>query len=87
MKDAIFEVRGTVYRTAQSFGLYAVSRCVRRLCLCAAMGNAPKPKVLAFVIECGSDFHPLWTKMEPVIDDVCAALFDFCGAVLAPGVA
>lgn len=84
MKDALFEVRGTLYRRAQSFAYYAVSGASDDYVYARQWETPPKPKVLAFVIEFGSNFHPVWTEMELAIDDVCAALFGFCGAVLGP---
>ena len=83
MKDALLAVRGTVYHAAQSFGYDAVSGASDDYVYARQWETPPKPKVLAFVIEFGSAFHPVWTEMEPVIDDVCAAMFGFCDAVQA----
>lgn len=41
----------------------------------------PKGKIQAFVIEYGSEFHPPFDRMEPRIDEVSAALFEFSIAV------
>ena len=84
MRDAIFEVRGTVYPTTQSFGYYAVSGTAADYVYARQWETPAKPKILAFTIEFGEDFHPVWTKMEPVIEDVCGGLFGFCEAVLGP---
>jgi murein tripeptide amidase MpaA len=41
----------------------------------------PQNKVQSFVIEYGLEFHPPFDRMEPRIDEISAALFEFCIAV------
>jgi murein tripeptide amidase MpaA len=84
IKDAIFAVRGTDYPITQSFGYYAVSGAAADYAYARQWETSPKPRVVAFTIEFGEDFHPVWSKMEPVIADVCGGLFGFCEAVLGP---
>jgi len=84
IKDGILEVAGTDYAITQSFGYYAVSGAAADYVYARQWETPAKPKVLPFTIEFGEDFHPVWSKMELVIEEVCGGLFGFCEAVLGP---
>ncbi len=84
MRDAIAAVRGIEYEAEQSFGLYGTSGASDDYMFSRNWVNPGQGKIYSFVIEWGTEFHPLWAEMEPIVADISAGLIEFCGATLIP---
>lgn len=79
MKDAIFEVRGHVFPAEPAFSrAYALSGTLGDYVYARRYMNPTSAKVHGFVIEADEVLHPPWPVMATVVDDLCAALFQFC---------
>jgi len=79
---AITAVRGRNYTAEPSYGLYPTSGASDDYVYARHWENPAKGKTYGFVIEWGTRFHPQWSEMELIIDDISAALVDFCHAIL-----
>ncbi len=83
MRDAIKAVRGRVYTVQQAVGLYPTAGTSDDYAFSRHLVDANKTKVLAYTIEWGSQtnptpFHPPYSEMKKIIQEITAALFDFC---------
>ncbi|SAL53901.1 M14 family zinc carboxypeptidase [Caballeronia humi] len=85
MKAAITAVRGRSYTAEPSYGLYPTSGASDDYVYARHWLNPAKAKTYGFVIEWGTRFHPAWSEMELIIDDISAALIDFCAAAPCAG--
>lgn len=85
MKGAIATVRGKNYTAEPSFGLYPTSGASDDYVYARHWDNPAKSKIYGFVIEWGTQFHPPWSEMELIIDDITAALVEFCSAAPCAG--
>jgi carboxypeptidase T len=83
MRDAIKAVRGRVYTVQQSIDLYPTAGTSDDYAFSRHLVDANKAKVLSYTIEWGSSnnptpFHPPYSEMKKIIQEITAALFDFC---------
>ena len=83
MRDAIKAVRGRVYTVQQSVGLYPTAGASDDYAFSRHLVDANKTKVLSYTIEWGSPnnptpFHPPYSEMKKIVQEITAALFDFC---------
>src|SRR5262245_8987934 len=83
MRDTIKAVRGHVYGVQQSVGLYPTAGTSDDYAFSRHLLDASKTKVLSYTIEWGSSdnptpFHPPYSEMKKIIQEITAALFDFC---------
>lgn len=85
MKTAITAVRGRNYTAEPSYALYPTSGASDDYVYSRHWINPAKTKTYGFVIEWGTQFHPPWTEMELIIDDITAALIDFSSAAPCAG--
>ena len=88
MRDAIAGVRGHQYLVEQSFQLYPTSGASDDYFYSRHFSDPNKGKVITFVIEWGSPsndtpFHPEYSEMRQIIDEMVAGLLRFCLDVLA----
>ncbi|BAN27539.1 M14 family zinc carboxypeptidase [Caballeronia insecticola] len=85
MKSAIAAVRGKNYTAEPSYGLYATSGASDDYVYARHYENPARGKIYGFTIEWGTRFHPAWSEMELIIDDISAALMEFCNAAPCAG--
>ena len=83
MRDAIKASRGRVYKTEQSMSLYPTAGTSDDYAYSRHIMNAKKAKVFSYTIEWGSKhnstpFHPVYTEMKQIIDEVTSGLLAFC---------
>lgn len=81
MNDALFAVRGRRYTVQQAVGLYPTSATSDDYAFSRHIVNGLNRKVYAYTIEFGEEFVPPFSEMRNVINDVCAAMTEFCWAV------
>ncbi len=81
MADAIAKVRGKVYHAVPSFTYDPVSGTMDDYAYARQWSTPARPRIHAFVIEHGEQFHPAWSVMEGIVGDVCGGLLAFCVAV------
>jgi murein tripeptide amidase MpaA len=83
MKTAIQNSRGRVYKVEQSMDLYPTAGTSDDYAFGRHFVNPHKAKVYSYTIEWGSPsnptpFHPPYTEMQKIIQEITAALFAFC---------
>jgi len=96
MRDAIAAAHGRQYSVKGAVGLYPTSGTSDDYAYSRSFVDATKGKVLGYTIEWGpqrssipKSFHPDYTDMVPIIDEITAALLAFCselaGGLATPG--
>jgi len=85
MQAAIAAVRGKNYLAEPSYGLYPTSGASDDYVYSRHWTDPSKSKIYGYVIEWGTQFHPAWSEMELIIDDITAGLLEFCGAAPCAG--
>jgi len=83
MRAAIMAVRGRSYTVMQSMSLYPTAGTSDDYAYSRHITDPSKPKVLSYTIEWGSPhnptpFHPPYPEMRKIIDEITAALLQFC---------
>jgi murein tripeptide amidase MpaA len=83
MRAAILAVRGRSYTVMQSMSLYPTAGTSDDYAYSRHVTDPSKPKVLSYTIEWGSPnnptpFHPPYPEMRRIIDEITAALLQFC---------
>ncbi|MDX6694204.1 MAG: hypothetical protein QOF02_1807 [Blastocatellia bacterium] len=83
MRDAIKAVRNRTYKVMQSTDLYPTAGTSTDYAFSRHLTDAAKAKVFSYTIEWGSPdnqtpFHPPYPEMKKIIQEITAALFDFC---------
>jgi carboxypeptidase T len=83
MQAAIKAVRGRTYKVQQSMSLYPTAGTSDDYAFSRHLADPGKPKTYGFTIEWGPEtnptpFHPAYTEMAKIIDEVLAGLLDFC---------
>ena len=82
MKNAIKAVRGKAYTVQQDFALYPTAGTSDDYATARSWLDPTRSKVYSFTIEWGTEFQPPYTEMSKIIQDITAAMLDFClGAV------
>jgi carboxypeptidase T len=86
MRAAIAAVRGRDYGAEPAVGLYPTAGAGDDYTFSRHFADPSKGKVYAFTIEWGREdnptpFHPPYAEMEHIIDEITAALFEFCWRV------
>jgi hypothetical protein len=96
MRDAIQAAHGRQYSVKGAVGLYPTSGTSDDYAYSRSFLDSTKGKVLGYTIEWGpqrksipKSFHPNYTDMVPIIEEVTAALLAFCselaGRLAVPG--
>ena len=83
MRSAIQAVRGREYKVIQSLSLYPTAGTSDDYAYSRHIVDPSKPKVLSYTIEWGSEksptpFHPSYPEMKKIIQEITAALLQFC---------
>ena len=83
MRDAIKAVRGHLYTVEQSTALYPTAGTSDDYAFSRHLVDPAKPKVYSYTIEWGSGnnptpFHPPYSEMQKIIEEITAALLEFC---------
>ena len=83
MSAAILKVRGRAYKVMQSMSLYPTAGASDDYAYSRHLANAAKPKIFSYTIEWGSSdnetpFHPPYAEMKHIIQEITAALLQFC---------
>ena len=83
MSEAIRGIRGRVYSVSQSMSLYPTAGSSDDYAYSRHIVDPSKPKVLSYTIEWGSannptPFHPAYSEMQKIIQEITAALLAFC---------
>ena len=88
MRDAIQAAHGRRYSVTSAVGLYPTSGTSDDWAYSRTFLDSTTGKVLGFTIEWGpqrasipKSFHPDYSDMVPIIEEVTAALLAFCSAV------
>ena len=88
MRDAIRSAHGRQYSLTSAVGLYPTSGTSDDWAYSRSFVDSSTGKVLGFTIEWGPQrssisrsFHPDYSDMVPIIEEVTAALLAFCSAV------
>jgi carboxypeptidase T len=88
MRDAIQSAHGRQYRVTSAVGLYPTSGTSDDWAYSRSFLDTSMGKVLGYTIEWGpqrasipKSFHPDYSDMEPIIEEITAALLAFCSAV------
>jgi murein tripeptide amidase MpaA len=83
MQSAIQAVRGTKYAVEQDFSLYPTAGCSDDYATSRHYADHSLGKIYGFTIEWGKEFQPPYTEMQNIMQEISAALVDFCLGVLA----
>jgi hypothetical protein len=83
MRNAIQAVRGKTYTVEQDFGLYPTAGTSDDYASSRHFLDASKGKVYSFTVEWGTEFQPPYAEMQHIMQDMSAALLDFCLAAIA----
>jgi murein tripeptide amidase MpaA len=83
MRGAISKVRGRDYTVMQAMSLYPTAGSSDDYAYSRHLADSGKQKVFAYTIEWGSPdnetpFHPPYTEMKQIIQEITAALLEFC---------
>jgi murein tripeptide amidase MpaA len=83
MRTAIQAVRGRDYTVMQSMSLYPTAGTSDDYAYSRHLADPSKPKILSYTIEWGSPnnptpFHPPYPEMKQIIQEITAALLQFC---------
>lgn len=78
MNNALAAVRGKNYTVQQSVGLYPTSATSDDYAFSRHTVDGLNRKVYAYTIEFGEEFVPPFSEMNNIIQDVCAAMSEFC---------
>jgi carboxypeptidase T len=78
VSKAIQAVRGTVYTTKQSIGLYPTSATSDDYAYSRSFENPAMVKVRGFTVETGKVFQPPYSEAQQIIREVSAGLLQFC---------
>jgi len=83
MRDAIKATRGRQYTVMQSLSLYPTAGTSDDYAFSRHLTDPGKPKVYSYTIEWGREtnptpFHPPYTEMSRIIQEITAALLAFC---------
>lgn len=83
MQSAIRAVRGRAYKVEPAVGLYPTAGTSDDYAFSRHLVDGARPKVYSFTIEWGSPnnptpFHPPYDEMQKIIQEITAALLDFC---------
>jgi murein tripeptide amidase MpaA len=86
MRSAILAVRGRDYKVMQSMSLYPTAGASDDYAYSRHLSDPTRPKVLSYTIEWGSGdnptpFHPPYPEMKQIIQEITAALLQFCRSV------
>ncbi len=86
MRTAIAKVRGRQYKVMQAMGLYPTAGSSDDYAFSRHFVDAAKAKVFSYTIEWGSGqnetpFHPPYPEMKQIIQEITAALMQFCASV------
>jgi len=87
MRDAIQAVRGKTYTVEQDFGLYPTAGTSDDYASSRHFVDASKGRIHAFTIEWGTEFQPPYVEMQQIMQEISAALLDFCLAAIGTPVA
>src|SRR3954466_7500801 len=92
MRDAIQAAHGRSYSVQNAVGLYPTSGTSDDWAYSRTFLDSTTGKVLGFTLEWGpqrasipKSFHPDYSDMVPIIEEVTAALLAFCSAVAGRG--
>jgi len=78
MKSAIQAVRRTIYTVKSSDDLYPTSGASDDYAYSRHFKDVTNKKTIAYTIEWGTDFHPLYPEMKKIIQEITSALISFC---------
>ena len=83
MRDAIKGVRGRLYKVEQSMTMYPTAGASDDYAYSRHIVDPSQPKVYGYTIEWGSQdnatpFHPAYSEMRQIIQEITSALFAFC---------
>lgn len=84
MANAFSAVRNRTIAVAPAYGLYPMSGTIIDYAYARQFESEPRAKIHGFMIECDENLHPVWSVTAPIVDEVCAALFEFCSNVHGP---
>jgi carboxypeptidase T len=89
MQSAIQAVRGkSSYVVEQDFGLYPTAGTSDDYATSRHLVDGSKGKIYSYTIEWGTEFQPPYAEMQNIMQEISAALLDFClGAIATPVVA
>ncbi len=82
-RDGIQAVRGTTYTVKSSVDLYPTAGTSDDYAYSRNFVDSSKQKVLAYVLEWGTEFQPPYSEMQNIIQEITAGLLDFCLGILA----
>jgi hypothetical protein len=78
LKNAVQDVRGTVYSTKPGFALYPASGCSDDYAYSRHFVDSNEKNVMAFTIEWGTEFQPPHAEMANIIREITCGLLAFC---------
>jgi murein tripeptide amidase MpaA len=78
INDGIKAVNSNGYTVQSAFGLYATSGSSQDYSHSRHFSVPGNNKVYGFTIEFGTEFHPPWEEMKPIIREIDAGLLEFC---------
>jgi carboxypeptidase T len=86
MRDAILAVRGRKYTVMQAMSLYPTAGSSDDYAYSRHIADPVRPKILSYTVEWGSPdnetpFHPPYPEMKQIIQEISAALLQFCLSV------
>jgi carboxypeptidase T len=85
MQTAIKAVRSKKYGVEQDFSLYPTAGASDDYAASRHFSSPGQAKIYGFTIEWGTEFQPPYTEMQHIMQEISAALLDFClGAIAVP---
>jgi murein tripeptide amidase MpaA len=76
--DGIQAVRGTNYTVQSGYDLYPTAGTSDDYAYSRTFVDAAKSKVISFTLEWGEEFHPPYSEMENIIEEITCGLLAFC---------
>jgi murein tripeptide amidase MpaA len=87
MHDAIRAVRNKNYVVKQDFDLYPTAGASDDYATARHWVDGSNKKIYSFTLEWGTEFQPAYAEMANIIQDITAAMIEFClGAIATPAV-
>jgi len=76
--DGIQALRGTDYTVKPSFNLYPTAGTSDDYAYSRHFVDASKNKILAYTLEWGLEFQPVYSEMQNIIQEITSGLLAFC---------
>jgi murein tripeptide amidase MpaA len=77
-RDGVQAVRGTAYTVKSGFDLYPTAGTSDDYAYSRNFTDNSKGKVISYTLEWGTEFHPPYSEMQNIIQEITCGLLAFC---------